>query len=166
MRTESVEQDQARDERVYEEVDGYRGPAQVASLIAVVAGAVTVILGIVATARIEWSGMTSAQLDEPMSEVMDMTFTPILAIGTIVLGLLLILVAATRAGTAEMVLGAILAAVGVAILAVEDVQASWNVQDRHGVLALGIGAVFVLAGLITDRGFHVRRSYTRHAEVR
>ena len=165
MVTEVIEHDQARDELVYEEVDRRDGPSQIASLLAVAAGAVVLVVGIVAAARIDWNGMTSDRLDEPLSSVMRMTFTPIMAIGTIVIGLVLILLAALRAGRGEIVVGTMLAAVGIAIVAVDDVQASWNVGDRHGYLALGVGLVFILAGLITDHGTHLRRSYSRHAEV-
>ena len=49
------------------------------------------------------------------------------------------------------------AALGAAMLLLEDVGTSWNVTDRHGWLALLVGGVFVIAGLLSERRDLVQR---------
>jgi hypothetical protein len=46
----------------------------------------------------------------------------------------------------------------VAILAVDRTQTSWQVADRHGWVALAAGLVFLLAGLIMENSWSVRRN--------
>jgi hypothetical protein len=140
-------------------------PSQLARLIAVVTGFAMTILGIAAVVGVEWNGMTREQFDEPMSEVLDMAFTPITALVTLGVGLVLLIVAAARMAGASMVFGALLAAAGVANLAVDGTHTSWQVADRHGWVALAAGLVFLLAGLIMENGWSVRRTVDERDEV-
>jgi hypothetical protein len=141
------------------------GPSQLARVIAAVTGFAMTILGIAAVVGIEWDGMTRDRFDEPMAEVFDMAFTPVTALVTLGVGLVLLVIAAARMAGAAMVFGALLAAVGVAILAVDGTHSSWQVADRHGWVALAAGLVFLLAGLIMENGWSVRRHVDERDEV-
>ena len=92
-----------------------------------------------------------------LSQAADMPFSPTTALFPSVLGFFLIGAAASHDSPARITLGAITAALGAAILLLEDVGTSWNVSDRHGWLALLVGGVFVVAGLLSERRDLVER---------
>jgi hypothetical protein len=140
-------------------------PSQIARVLATLTGFAMTILGIAAVVGIEWDGMTRERLDEPMAEVLDMAFTPVTALVTLAVGLLLLIVAAARMAAGSMVFGALLAAVGIAILAVDGTHTSWQVADRHGWVALAAGLIFLLAGLIMENGWSVRRHVDDREDV-
>ena len=124
--------------------------------VAAIAGAVAMVFGAVALIRIDWvDGINS-----PAVRVADIVFTPRVAIATTALGLIALLAGATRGRTPKLVVGAILAAVGVAILIAGDTRGDWQLQSAHGWLALAVGAVLVLAGLL------MRNYWVTHRSVR
>ncbi len=127
---------------------------QAARLIALAAGAIVAIVGLFAVLSVEWG---TAEVDSPTYDVLGMTFTPVLAVVTAVLGVLLILTAASRSSEGKIAMGAIVASLGAAILLVNDLENRWQVQDTQGWLALVIGIVFIVAGILTERGRVVRR---------
>lgn len=133
-------------------VDQYRVDdtrRQVSRLVALIAGGIVAVVGLAALFQMDWGNAT---LDSPVVEVAGMTFTPVVAGITTALGLLLLAVAAGRRGEGRIGLGAIVAVVGAAMLLVDQVETSWSINDRHGWLALVVGLVFVVTGLLSDRG--------------
>jgi hypothetical protein len=124
------------------------GLSQAARVVALVAGAVVAVVGLIAALRIDWG---AAEFDGPVMSAAGMPFTPTSAVITAVLGFFLIGAAASHDSAARITLGAITGALGAAILLLDGVGTSWNVTDRHGWLALIVGGVFVAAGLLSER---------------
>ena len=156
-------QQQVHDQRVGEVVvdDQVRrddGVSQVARLIALAAGAIVTIVGLVALLNIDWD---VAEIDSPVTEVGDMTFTPIVAGITTFLGILLLAAAAARGGEARVALGAITACIGGAIVLADDLESRWQVTESQGWALVAVGVVFVLAGIIG----HADSVVTRRQEV-
>lgn len=117
----------------------------------VVAGAVPLVIGLVALARIEWSEGFSA----PMVDVAGMMFSPAVAIATAVGGLIAVLAGAAADRTSKLVVGAILACIGVAVVIVGS-AADIALESAHGWMALIVGAILVLAGMAMSTGWRVR----------
>jgi hypothetical protein len=147
-------------EDAYEE--GSPAIANIARFLAVIAAAILTVVGLIAMARIDWD----AGMDAPAVGVADMAFTPEVAIATVVLGLLAIGCAAARDGDVRMTMGAIISAVGVAILLLNGDGNELQLGDRHGWLAFGVGAVLAVSGLLAPRGFISRRSVAQRRYVR
>ena len=120
------------------------GVNQVARLVALAAGAVVTIVGLVALLNIDWD---AAELDSPVTEVGSMTFTPVVAGATTFLGIVLMLAAAARSGEGRVALGAITACLGAAIV-LADLQDRWHVTEGQGWALVAVGVVFIIAGLI------------------
>jgi hypothetical protein len=123
------------------------GVPQVARLIALAAGAIVTILGLVALFGIDWD---VAELDSPITEIGDMTFTPVVAGATTLLGVLLLAAAASRNGEGRVALGAITGCLGAAIV-LADLEPRWHVTETQGWILVAVGIVFVVAGIL-DRG--------------
>ena len=83
------------------------------------------ILGLVALLGIDWE---AAELDSPITEIGDMTFTPVVAGATTLLGVLLLAAAASRNGEGRVALGAITGCLGAAIV-LADLEPRWHVTD-------------------------------------
>jgi hypothetical protein len=130
------------------------GVSRAARAVALVAGAVVTVIGLIAALRIDWG---AAEFDGPVVSAAGMTFTPTTAGITAVLGFFLIGAAASHDSPARITLGAITGALGAAVLLLSEVATSWNVSDRHGWLALVAGGVFVAAGLLSERRDPVQR---------
>ena len=130
--------------------------------VAALAGAVATVFGVVALIRIDWTdGFDSAAV-----RVADVVFTPKVAVATAVLGLIALAAGAARGRTPKLVVGAVLACVGAAILLAGDSRADWEVESAHGWLALGVGAVLIVAGLLMRNYWVAQRTvrtdgYTR-----
>ena len=142
-------QEHLQDQRVGEVVvdDQVRhddGVSQVARLVALAAGAIVTIVGLVALLGIDWD---VAELDSPVTEVGDMTFTPVVAGVTTFLGVLLLAAAASRGGEGRVALGAITACLGAAIV-LADLESRWQVTESQGWALVAVGVVFVIAGII------------------
>ena len=117
---------------------------QVARLIALAAGALVTILGLVALFGIDWD---AAEPDSPITEIGDMTFTPVVAGATALLGVLLLAAAASRNGEGRVALGAITGCLGAAIV-LADLEPRWHVTEAQGWVLVAVGIVFVLAGIL------------------
>jgi hypothetical protein len=127
----------------------------VARVIALVAAAVPTIIGLIAVLRIDWF---DAGFDAAAVDVAGMSFTPGVAIGTLVVGLLALAAAGTAERGSKLVVGVILICVGIAILAAGGTaDDELTLQRGHGWLALIVGAVLVVAGLVMSEGMFVRR---------
>jgi hypothetical protein len=113
------------------------------------------IIGAFALLKVDWS---VAEAGAPLYEVAGMTFSPVAAVVTAVLGLILIATAASRASEGKIAMGAVVASLGVALLLINDLETRWNTSDGHGWLALSVGLVFVVAGILSERRQTVRRS--------
>jgi hypothetical protein len=133
-----------------------------ARLVAVAAAGVLTIVGLVAVARIDWD----QGMDAPSVRVGEMPFTPEVAIATAVLGVLAIGCAAAWWSDLRLTMGAVLAAIGVAILLLNGDGNELELVDRHGWLVLGVGAVLALSALLAPGGLVSRRSVSRRRVVR
>ena len=133
------------------------GVSQVARLVALAAGAIVTIVGLVALLGIDWD---VAELDSPVTEVGDMTFTPVVAGATTLLGVLLLAAAAARSGEGRVALGAITACLGGAIV-LADLESRWQVTEAQGWALVAVGIVFVIAGIIG----HADTVVTRRQQV-
>ena len=122
--------------------------------VAAVAAAVAVVWAIVALLRIDWNdGINSAAVD-----VGGIAFTPLVAIVTLVAGLIALMVGAARDRTSKLAVGAILSCVGLGILiAGEDNRSNLDVESGHGWLALIIGVVLLATGLAIRTTWETRR---------
>lgn len=120
------------------------GVPQVARLVALAAGAIVTILGLVALLGIDWD---AAELDSPITEIGDMTFTPVVAGATTLLGVLLLAAAASRNGESRVALGAITGCLGAAIV-LADLEPRWHVTEAQGWVLVAVGIVFVVAGIL------------------
>jgi hypothetical protein len=137
------------------------GVNQLARVLALITGAIVLVLGVTAMVRIDWG---SADLDDPQVTVADMTFTPVIATATVIIAILLIGAAAMPEGDLRLALGVVLLGFGAAVLLVDEMGTSWDLGDRSGWLAVSVGAVFVVTGLLTDGRQVVRRRYATHDE--
>lgn len=134
----------------------------IARVLALATGAALTILGLVAIARIDWD----AGMDAPSVRVADMPFTPEVAIGAVALGVLAIVCAAVWVSDLPLAMGAILAAIGVAILLASNDSNELELVDRHGWIVLGVGVVLFLTGLLSANGYFARRRVAEHRYVR
>lgn len=156
--------DQVVEQRTEDQVVDDVRPAwanQLARMIALFTGAIVLVLGVTAMLRIDWA---SADLNEPLVVVADMTFNPVIAAATVIIAILLIGAAAMREGDLRLALGVVLVGFGVAVLMVDELGTNWDLSDRTGWLAVAVGAVFVVTGLLTDGRQVVRRRYFTHNE--
>jgi len=131
--------------------DGWNSVVRV---VALVAAGIATVMGVIALVRIDWTdGFDSAAVD-----VGGMVFTPTVAVVTVVAGLIAMAAAASPDRGSKLAVGAVLAVVGIAILLVGDAERlDLQVERAHGWLALGIGAVLILGGLLLRRSWTARR---------
>lgn len=121
--------------------------------IGLVAGAVPVVIALVAAARLDWgSGFDAA----PVS-VLGMAFTPAIAIATGIAGLIVLAAAAAADRGVKLLVGAVLACIGVAILIVGGTASDLDLEAGHGWLALLVGAVLFVTGLLAHRSWVARQ---------
>ena len=136
-------------------VERQSGPAQLGRIFGLIAGAVVTLIGVIALAKINWDNV---QFDAPVVAFAGMTFTPIVAGITTLIGIILIGMASVREGDSRVAIGAVLATIGVGLVSATELQRSWTMTDRQGWLAIAVGVIFVLAGLLTQgRSFTSRR---------
>jgi hypothetical protein len=142
----------AADERV--SVSDHGGWNSVVRILALAAAGVAVVMGVVALLRVDWN----IGLDAPPVDVMGVAFTPWVAIVTVAVGLVALAAAAAPDRGSKFVVGAILACAGVGILAASNAnRADLDVERAHGWLALGVGAVLILSGLLLRNSWTTRR---------
>jgi hypothetical protein len=131
--------------------DGYNAAVRT---VAALAGGVATVIGVVALIRIDWNdGLSSFPTD-----VAGMAFTPVVAIVTVLLGLVALAAGAAADRTSKLVVGALLACLGLGILIAGDSRSSIDVEAGHGWLALIVGAVLIAAGLMLRNVWESRRS--------
>jgi len=118
------------------------------------AGGIATVIGIVALIRIDWNdGFDSAPAD-----VAGMMFTPAVAIATTVLGVIALAAGAAADRAVKLTVGIVLACIGLAILIAGNSRNDWDLERSHGWLALAVGAVLVLTGLLMRNVWETRRS--------
>jgi hypothetical protein len=124
-------------------------------IIGLVAGGVATIIGLVAVARVNWS---DNGIHAPAVTVASIPFKPVVAIVTLVVGLLALVVAGTRDRDSKLVLGVLLICVGLAIHFGSTSAAKWALGDRIAWLSGLVGAGLVLSGLLMHARRVVRRT--------
>lgn len=126
-------------------------------VLAMAAAAVATIIGVIALFRIDWNN----GLDSSAVDVAGMIMTPEVAIVTVVAGIIALAAAASPERGSKLVVGAVLAIGGVAILLIGDAdRLDLQVERAHGWLALIVGAVLILAGLLMRSAWTARRVAT------
>jgi hypothetical protein len=126
----------------------------VGRFVAVVAAAVPTIIGLIALAEINWSPLG---MDAPAVTVAGMTFRPWVAIGTVVLGLLALAAAVSWDRESKLFMGAVLVAVGIAIVAATPTIEGIVLNSRMGWMAIIVGAVLAIVGLLVGQTWATRR---------
>jgi peptidoglycan/LPS O-acetylase OafA/YrhL len=147
MPTTPVIHEQGSSERdiVVDEVRRGDGLGRAVQIVALVAAGIVTVLGIAALLSIDWSVATA---NGPAVGVAGLTFTPVVAAVTTMLGVLLI-GAAVSDGDVRIALGGLVGAIGLAILLFAGSGSTGNqLSDGHGWLALAVGVVFVAAGVL------------------
>ena len=129
--------------------------------IGAIAGGVVTVIGIVALIRIDWNnGFDSAPVD-----VAGMLFTPAVAIATTGVGLFALAAGASADRAVKLTVGIILGCVGLGVLLAGDSRADWDLERGHGWLAVVVGAVLIVTGLLMHNSWETRRS-VRSGEYR
>ena len=126
--------------------------------VAVVAAAVPTLIGIIALAKIQWSPLG---MDAPAVSVAGMTFRPWIAIVTVALGVLSLAAAASWDRGSKLFMGAVLVAIGIAILVANPTLEGVVLDDRMGWMSIIVGGVLAVVGLLTGEIWtsrHVRRT--------
>jgi len=123
------------------------------ALGAIVGGA-AVVLGLVALIRIDWTN----GLDSAAVKVLDIAFTPAVAIATVALGLVALIAGAVADRTAKLVVGVVLGCVGLGILLAGSRRSDWQLERAHGWMALVAGAVLLITGMLMRNYWETRRS--------
>jgi hypothetical protein len=113
-------------------------------ILASVAASVLLVFGLIALVRVSWD---DGGLDAEAVDVADMTFTPVVAIGTTAVGLIALIAAATRGVTSKIVVGALLVAVGIVTFVTTPDTDDIVLEDAHGWLAVIVGGILLLAAL-------------------
>jgi uncharacterized membrane protein HdeD (DUF308 family) len=127
--------------------------AVVFRVIAAAAGAAMLLIGLVALVQINWdAGFDAAPVD-----VMGMAFTPQVAIGTAVAGLIALIAGATPDRETKLIVGGLLVVAGIAIVVANVGDRRLQLEDGHGWLAIIIGAVLVVVALVMQSFVRTRR---------
>ena len=122
--------------------------------VGALAGGVATVIGIIALIRIDWAnGFDSAPVD-----VAGMLFTPAVAIATTVAGLIALAAGAAADRASKLAVGILLVCVGLGILIAGDSRTNWDLERGHGWLALIVGGVLLVTGLLMQNHWQTRRS--------
>jgi len=125
-----------------------------ARVLALVAAAVPTIVGLLALAKIDWSGNG---FDAPAVTVADIRFTPWVAVAVLAAGVIGLIAAATRDRASKLVVGALYAIAGFVIVVANPTVQHVVLSDRLGWMAIVVGAVMIVAGLLAAQRTVVRR---------
>ena len=125
-----------------------------ARILGLVAAAVPTILGLLAVAKIDWSGNG---FDAPAVTVADIRFTPWVAVAVLAAGVVGLLAAAMRDRGTKLAVGAIYAIAGIVIVLANPVVQDVELSDRLGWMAILVGAVMVVSGMLAVQRTVVRR---------
>jgi hypothetical protein len=113
--------------------------------LGVIASCVPLVIGLVACARIDWS---VNGFDSPAVRVWHMTFTPWIAVGTAIAGVVGVAAAASAFRAPKLVVGAIFACAGVVVMIAQPSVDHVEVVYRYGVIALVVGVVLFVTGAL------------------
>jgi hypothetical protein len=126
-------------------------------VLAAIGAAVLIVFSLIALARISWD---SNWMDAAPVQVAGVTFTPIVAIGIGVAGVIALLAAASSDRSSKIVVGVLLLCAGVVVLIAQSnsrftLKAGGNsgrvvLEPAHGWMLVGVGAVLAIAGLATS----------------
>jgi hypothetical protein len=115
-------------------------------LLAVLAGGVMTVIGLVAVAEVSWGGNG---FDAPPVDVAGMTFTPTVAVVTAAAGIIALIAGALYDRASKLVVGGLLIVGGVVILLTDTVSnPDWAFEDGQGWLAIGVGATLIVAAAL------------------
>jgi hypothetical protein len=126
----------------------------VGRVAAMVAAAVPVILGLIALSKFDWSRLG---FDAPAVVVADIAFRPWVAMATVVLGLFALGAAVSWDRESKLFMGAILAAIGIAILIAKPTVEAVVLNNRMAWMAIIVGAVLAAVGILTGQTWSSRR---------
>ena len=129
-------------------------------VVAAIAGAVPTVIGLIALVRIPWD---NGGLEAPAVSVAGMTFTPTVAIGTTVLGLLALIAGTTRDRAGKLFVGGLLLCVGFVALIGQPNTRYVVLENAHGWLMVIVGAVLVVAAMLMSVGATRRHELTTDA---
>jgi len=121
------------------------GINQVLRVVGLVAAAVPTVIGLIAAAKIDWS---SNGFDSAPVVVADMRFTPWIAVGTVAAGVIAMLAAASVDRVSKLLVGAILACAGLAVMLATPVVDDITVVFRYGVMFFVVGLVLAATGAL------------------
>jgi len=122
--------------------------------VAVVAAAVPTIIGLIALAKIDWSPLG---MDAPAVTVAGMTFRPWIAIATVLLGLFSLAAAVSWDRESKLFTGALLVALGIAIVVATPTVEGVVLNSRMGWMAIIVGAVLAFVGVVCGQTWASRR---------
>jgi hypothetical protein len=131
----------------------------IARVVGMVAAAVPTTIGLIALARINWD---NGGLDAPAVSVAEMAFSPWLAIGTLVAGLLGLLAAASWDSDSKFGIGALFGCVGIAVLVANPEVQQVTMTDRMGWMHVIVGIALILAGMMVGQRWATTRTFRRH----
>jgi phosphatidylserine synthase len=126
----------------------------VGRFVAVVAAAVFTIIGAIALAKFNWSPLG---FDAPAVSVAGMVFRPWVAVATVVLGVLALAAAVSWDRESKLFMGAILVAAGIAIVVATPTVEGIALNNRMGWMAILVGAILAIVGLIAGQSWASRR---------
>jgi hypothetical protein len=122
--------------------------------VAVVAAAVPTIIGLIALAKTDWNGQG---FDAPAVEVAGMTFRPWIAVATVFLGILAMAAAVSWDRESKIFTGAILVAIGIAIIVANPTIEAIPLTNRMGWMAIIVGGIIAAVGIIAGQTWASRR---------
>lgn len=131
-----------------------QGANMVGRFVAIVATGLFTIMGLIALAKIDWSG---SGFDAPAVTVAGMAFRPWIAIGTAVLGILALGAAASWDSGSKLFMGGLLVAIGIAIIVAHPTVEQVVLTDRMGWFAIIVGGVLAVVGIVAAQMWTSRR---------
>jgi hypothetical protein len=131
-------------------------------VLASIAAAVPLIIGLIATASVPWS---SGGFDAPAVDVAGMSFTPAVAVGTAVLGLIALLAAASRDRASKLVMGAVFVCGALAMAIAQPDTRYVRFEDGHAWMFGLVGAALIAIAVLMSFGASRRRVVETDAVV-
>jgi hypothetical protein len=124
-------------------------------VIAAVAAGVMTVIGLIALAKFNWSAQG---LDAPAVRVAGMVFRPWIAIATTGLGVLALGASVSRNRESKLFMGAVLIAIGVAVVIADPTIERVVLTDRIGWMSIIVGLILAVAGLVVGQTWARRRT--------
>ncbi len=117
-------------------------------VVAAVAAGVMTVIGLIALARFNWSPQG---MDAPAVSVAGMIFRPWIAIATAALGFLALAASVSRNRESKLFMGAVLMAVGIAVIIADPTLENVVLTDRIGWMSIVVGLIVAVAGLVVGQ---------------